>query len=89
LGNTLSPVHWRQRFISLLEALRNHPAMTIVPASAPLFGAGITLFSERSDKDWSLTDCISFTIMRDHGLHDALTADAHFQQAGFRALLLE
>lgn len=39
------------------------------------------------DKDWSLTDCIFFVVMRQLGLTDALTADRHFQQAGFKALL--
>jgi hypothetical protein len=42
---------------------------------------------ERSDKDWSLTDCISFAVMEDEGIHEALTGDQHFEQAGFRALL--
>lgn len=38
-------------------------------------------------KQWSLTDCISFVVMRDGGLQDALTGDHHFEQAGFKALL--
>ena len=41
----------------------------------------------RPDKDWSLTDCISFVVMEEHGITDALTGDHHFEQAGFRALL--
>jgi len=41
------------------------------------------------DKEWGLTDCISFIVMGDPGLTDALTADEHFEQAGFRALLRE
>jgi len=42
-----------------------------------------------SDKEWSLTDCISFVLMKQEGVTEALTADAHFVQAGFKALLLE
>jgi predicted nucleic acid-binding protein len=38
---------------------------------------------------WSLTDCISFVVMQDASLTDALTTDEHFRQAGFRAVLLE
>jgi len=44
---------------------------------------------DREDKEWGLTDCISFIVMEDHGLTDALTTDEHFEQAGFRALLRE
>jgi predicted nucleic acid-binding protein len=35
-----------------------------------------------------LTDCLSFVVMSDHGLSDALTVDAHFEQAGYRRLLV-
>jgi uncharacterized protein len=47
------------------------------------------LFFGRRDKDWGLTDCISFVLMKQEEVHDALTADIHFRQAGFNALLLE
>jgi predicted nucleic acid-binding protein len=40
-----------------------------------------------TDKDWSLTDCVSFLVMRKRRLTEALTADRHFEQAGFVALL--
>jgi hypothetical protein len=48
----------------------------------------ISLYGERGDKNWGLTDCVSFVLMRREGLGEALTADVHFRQAGFRALLL-
>ena len=47
------------------------------------------VYRDRPDKGYSLTDCISFLVMGDFGLKDALTADEHFRQAGFRAVLLE
>lgn len=43
--------------------------------------------SERPDKDWSLIDCMSFVVMEDMAIEEALTTDRHFEQAGFRALL--
>jgi predicted nucleic acid-binding protein len=52
-----------------------------------LFDQGFELYARRLDKDWSLTDCISFVVMREHGLTHALTGDHHFEQAGFRILL--
>ena len=48
---------------------------------------GLELFGARPDKDWSLTDCISFAVMRERELTEALTADGNFTQAGFVALL--
>ena len=48
----------------------------------------MTLFEARADKEWSLTDCISFVVMTEQRIADALTTDHHFIQAGFNALLL-
>ena len=57
-------------------------------ASSPeLFASGSDLYAQRLDKDWSLTDCISFVVMRERGIAEALTADHHFEQAGFTILL--
>jgi uncharacterized protein len=67
--------------------LRQDPTVTIVAADADLFHRGLTLYEARPDKKWSLTDCISFVVMNDEGLREALTGDEHFQQAGFTALL--
>jgi predicted nucleic acid-binding protein len=52
-----------------------------------LYDAGIELYRLRPDKDWSLTDCISFVVMAKRGISAALPADRHFEQAGFTALL--
>jgi len=46
-----------------------------------------TCTGHRADKDWSVTDCVSFVVMEQHGMKEALTADHHFAQAGFHALL--
>jgi len=48
---------------------------------------GVRLYAQRPDKEWSLTDCISFVVMRRHDITEALTGDHHFEQAGFIALL--
>lgn len=50
---------------------------------------GVDLFEQRPDKEWSLVDCISFGVMQDEKLTEALTGDRHFEQAGFVALLKE
>jgi uncharacterized protein len=77
----------RQGFLNLHRLLRSEPDVEIVPASAGFFARGVELYAARPDKDWSLTDCISFLVMQDRGITDALTGDHHFEQAGFRALL--
>jgi len=87
LANALSRLIDRQLFVRLLPHLRANPNVTIVPASPELFDRGYVLYASRADKNWSLTDCISFVVMKEYGLHDALTADHHFEQAGFHALL--
>jgi uncharacterized protein len=66
---------------------RTDQALTVVEASHDLFERGLDLFGKRPDKEWSLTDCISFVVMQEQGLTDALTADHHFDQAGFVRLL--
>jgi uncharacterized protein len=63
------------------------PLTTVVPFDSTLMNRGLALFASRSDKDWSLTDCVSFLVMNDRGITDALTADHHFEQAGFVAVL--
>ena len=77
----------RPVFLGLLQTLQHDPEVTIVPASADPWNRGVALFAARPDKDWSLTDCISFGVMQERGITDALTADHHFEQAGFVVLL--
>jgi predicted nucleic acid-binding protein len=87
LGNALSKGNNRQVFLQLYEVLSNSSIHTIVEPSQNLLDQGLGLFAERPDKHWSLTDCISFVIMQQYGLSHALTADHHFEQAGFVAML--
>ena len=71
----------------LIRKLRVDPLVEILPPSPRLFDRGLDLYAARPDKGWSLTDCISFVVMRDRGLSEALTGDHHFEQAGFLAVL--
>lgn len=77
----------RKQFGALLDSLRTDSGTEIVPPSSRLFDDGVELYLSRQDKGWPLTDCISFVVMEERGLTDALTADRHFEQAGFRLLL--
>ncbi len=63
------------------------PRFHVVPADNEHLSAAMELFRDRSDKSWSLTDCLSFVVMNRENLTQALTADHHFVQAGFELLL--
>lgn len=89
LGSALSRGGDRRVFLELLERLAEDDSTTVIPASDVLFREGVALFAGRPDKDWSLVDCISFVVMKQRRLKQALTTDRHFAQAGFRALLRE
>jgi predicted nucleic acid-binding protein len=71
----------------MIATLRADSRIEVMPATTDLFDRGMALFSSRPDKEWGLTDCISFVVMQQMGIREALTADTHFEQAGFIALL--
>ena len=59
----------------------------VVNVDSRLFMSALSLYENRPDKAWSLTDCISFVVMDEHNLREAVTNDHHFVQAGYRILL--
>ena len=87
LGDALHHGRNRETFARFLDTLGVHEDLEVVPASPGLFQRGVALFRARPDKEWSLTDCISFVVMDEKGITEALTGDRHFEQAGFKALL--
>ena len=89
IGNALAKFRYRSASVELLSALEEDPNVEIIPISEPLYRRALHLYRERPDKEWGITDCISFIVMQNRGLTEALTTDEHFQQAGFRALLRE
>ncbi|MCK4659123.1 MAG: type II toxin-antitoxin system VapC family toxin [Phycisphaerae bacterium] len=87
VGDALAAPAHRPIFLELLSVLQGDPEVVIVPPCQELFDRGVEFFGHRLDQRWSLTDCISFVVMEERGIHDALTGDHHFEQAGFHALL--
>ena len=74
-------------FHTTLKLIETEPQIECIECLRELWRSGIELYEQRPDKNWSLTDCISFVVMERAGVSEALTGDHHFEQAGFVALL--
>ena len=87
VGDALCDPRDHDVFLALYASLQRDQRLKIVRLTPALLERGIQRLRERPDKDWPLTDCISFVVMEDEGVTGALTGDRHFEQAGFSALL--
>ncbi|HQH72404.1 MAG TPA: PIN domain-containing protein, partial [bacterium] len=87
LGNALSKIRYRKESIRLIRALESDPMIEIIPLSEPIFTKAFQLYASRPDKEWGITDCISFVVMQEREILEALTTDDHFLQAGFQISL--
>ncbi len=70
-----------------LEELMGKSGTVVHALDRGIVAKGVERYRQREDKAWSLTDCISFVVMEEEELTEALTGDRHFEQAGFTALL--
>ena len=87
LGNGLARTPLREDVAWLVERLYEDPSAVVVDLDRDRFLEALRLYRQRGDKFWGLVDCASFTVMREMGVRRAFTADRHFEQAGFEALL--
>lgn len=83
VANGLSGTPYRREAARLIVSLPRLPNVKIIESDPECFQRGVELYAKRPDKEWSLTDCISFIVMKDEELTEALTRDRHFKQAGF------
>lgn len=86
IGNSLARRH-RAEAVNTIENFLSDETIEVVGLDANLFNRAFDLFRGRKDKTWGLIDCVSFIVMKDHNVTNALTSDRHFQQTGFKALL--
>ncbi len=77
----------RKKTLEFVETLVKNPLIEIVWVDEVLHQRGFQLLQERLDKTYSLCDAVSFIIMRERGITEALTTDKHFEQEGFVKLL--
>lgn len=89
VANALSgAARLRRLAAAFLRRSYSEPNLTVVSIDTSLLMRALDLYESREDKEWGLTDCISFLVMREANLVEAATGDKHFKQAGFRALML-
>lgn len=79
--------HARVRLADYVDSLVRQPNVTVVDLSIALFDRGLQLYRRRSDKSYSLTDCVSMVVCRDLGISEVLTSDHDFVREGFGILL--
>jgi predicted nucleic acid-binding protein len=86
IGNALAK-KYRQEAVEVITHLLTSRDVEVVRLTPALFDESFALYRSHQDKEWGLIDCISFIVMRQNNIQDALTLDQHFVQAGFRALM--
>ena len=64
-------------------------ALTLEWTSPDRFAAARKFMLKHLDQEFSFTDCVSFVVMKELRLTDALATDNHFRIAGFNPLLAE
>lgn len=88
IGNSLSR-NFKKESVEAIEGFLESEEVEVVRLDESLFDKAFELYKTHSDKTWGLVDCISFVVMKENDITDALTGDKHFVQAGFRALMLD
>lgn len=89
IGDAMAERRSRRAGIAAINALEDDESLKIIPNSKELYNRAFKLYQSRLDKEWGMTDCISFIAMGDEGITEVLTTDTHFQQVGFVALMRE
>jgi len=77
----------RQETISFINDLLEIPRLELIWVDENLHNQAMELLANRLDKNYPLCDAVSFVLMRERGIIEALTTDKHFKQEGFIKLL--
>jgi len=86
IGDALAR-QFKQQAIIIIEQFQGSDDTKIVPLTPELLQKAFELYKAYDDKNWGMTDCVSFVVMREEEVTEALTSDQHFVQAGFTALM--
>lgn len=77
---------FRSKAAAISYALQDDPDVRLLPQASESFFAGLRLYKDRPEKEYSMTDCISIAIMKAEGMTESATGDWHFEKEGLRAL---
>lgn len=84
IGNGLSKIKWKKIAHNwIARIIKSKTIFRVIPTTTAILNKAIDLYGSRLDKEWGLTDCISFIVMQKYNLKRALTVDHHFEQAGY------
>lgn len=78
--------HSQTKAVEFAKAVVSSKATRIVYTGEEVFVQALELFEESKDKEWTFTDCVSFTIMRLQNVTTCFSFDPHFKQAGFHTV---
>ena len=77
----------RKQTAKMVKAIMENPNVRVIPQTRDSFLKGLSLYEQRSDKQYSVTDCTSMCVMKAERVEEALTNDHHFEEEGFRILI--
>ncbi len=88
IGNALAK-GYKQESIKIINEFLQSEDTEIIHLNPVLFQQAFKLYQTWHDKEWGFIDCVSFVVMKEKGILQALTFDKHFTQAGFQPLMRE
>jgi|WetSurMetagenome_2_1015567.scaffolds.fasta_scaffold506849_2 uncharacterized protein len=77
----------RKQAAKMVRIILENPNIKVIPQTRDSFLKGLTLYENRNDKEYSLTDCISMNVMKAESINEILTNDHHFEQEGYEVLI--
>jgi len=87
--NTFGIVKLRSNGLRIINEIMNSSEWRVIIIDQQLMELGLERFGQRMDKNWGLVDCISMIVAEQNNIRDIMTADHHFEQAGFNCLLMQ
>lgn len=92
VGETCTLFVARQRphlVARFLDYLDRSAALQLVNPDDALLRAAKAMIRQQAEQGYSFVDCLSFCLMKERVVREALTTDEHFRKAGYVPLLVD